>query len=29
MLIKNMILSELDDTFEIGINTDQGTLQAI
>lgn len=29
MLIKNMILSELDDTFEIGINTDQGTIQAI
>lgn len=29
MLINNMILSELDDTFQIGINTDQGTLQAI
>ena len=29
MLINNMILSELDDTFQIGINTDQRTLQAI
>jgi hypothetical protein len=29
MLTNNIILSELDETFEIGINTDQGTLQAI
>jgi hypothetical protein len=29
MLTKNIILSELDETFEIDINTDQGTLQAI
>ena len=26
MLVKNMILSELDETFDIEINTDPGTL---
>ena len=26
MLVKNIILSELDETFEIEINTDPGTL---
>ncbi len=29
MLFKNMILSEIEDTFDIDINTDQGTLKGL